>query len=86
MDEVEARTYVRMRVADRPGVLGNIATIFGTQRVSIESVIQESSIGDTAEIIWVMHKGPERNLRSALQSISPLDIVEEIVSVIRVEE
>jgi len=86
MDEVATRVYVRMKVADKPGVLGNIATIFGSQGVSIQSVIQESSSGDLAEIVWLMHKGRERNLRLALEAIGHLDIVEEITSVIRVED
>jgi hypothetical protein len=34
MDEVESSFYLRTRVADRPGVLGAMATVFGEERVS----------------------------------------------------
>ena len=84
--ETETRAYVRMRVADRPGVLGTIATIFGQEGVSIESVIQESSRDEVAEIIWIMHRGPEKYLQSALNCIKNMNIVHEICSMIRVVE
>ena len=87
MDDVVAKAYVRMRVKDRPGVLGSIATILGQEGVSIESVIQEANVGDDlAEIVWVMHPGPQRYLRTALAAISNLGIVDSIPSVIRVVE
>ncbi len=86
IDEVRARTYVRMRVKDRPGVLGSIATIFGQEDVSIASVVQRDSMGDLAEIVWIMHEGEQRNLRSALGAISQLGIVDEICSILRVVE
>lgn len=85
-EEIEARTYVRMRVKDRPGVLGSIATIFGQEGVSIESVVQRGVMDELAEIVWIMHKGEGRNLRSALGAIGQLGIVDEICSVIRVVE
>lgn len=86
MAKVQTRVYLRMRLADRPGVLGTIATIFGQEGVSIQSMIQESSQDDIAEIVWIMHKGPEKNLQSALSCIRGLNIVKEICSMIRVVE
>jgi homoserine dehydrogenase len=87
IDDVVAKAYVRMRVKDRPGVLGSIATILGQEGVSIESVIQEANVGeDLAEIVWVMHPCPQRFLRTALAAISNLGIVDSIPNVIRVVE
>ncbi len=84
MGEIESSAYVRMSVTDQPGVLGRIATLLGRESVSIESVIQKSSGNEVAEIVWVMHKGPERHLQAALRAIEKLDVVEQICSVIRV--
>ncbi|MGI5818835.1 MAG: homoserine dehydrogenase [Armatimonadota bacterium] len=85
IEDVETRNYVRMRVKDRPGVLGSIATIFGQEGVSIESVVQRGgSHNGLAEIVWIMHEGPERELHSALRAIGQLGIVDEICSVLRV--
>ncbi len=86
IEQARTRTYVRMRVQDRPGVLGTIATIFGQEGVSIHSVVQRAGIGDLAEIVWIMHEGLEQNLRSALGALGQLGMVDEICSVIRVVE
>ena len=87
IDEVVAKTYVRMRIKDRPGVLGSIATILGQEGVSIESVIQEANVGeDLAEIVWVMHPCPRKLLTSALGAIGSLRIVDSIPGIIPVEE
>ncbi len=86
MAEVAVSAYVRMQVADQPGVMGQIATILGSEAVSIQSVIQESSRDGAAEIVWVMHRGLERNLQAALRTIEGLAVVKRICSVIRVVE
>ncbi|MFP4250689.1 MAG: homoserine dehydrogenase [Armatimonadota bacterium] len=85
IEDVATRNYVRMRVKDQPGVMGAIATIFGQEGVSIESVVQRGgSKNGLAEIVWIMHEGPERELHSALGAITQLGIVDEICSVLRV--
>jgi homoserine dehydrogenase len=86
MDEIETKTYTRMIVKDKPGVLGSIATIFGTEGVSIASVHQEATDGEKAEIVWVTHRNPERLLRSALGAISSLAIVDSIPGLLRAVE
>ncbi len=86
MADVQTKSYLRMRVKDRPGVLGSIATIFGTEGVSIASVHQSATDGQVAEIVWVTHKNPESQLQSALGAISRLAIVEEIPATLRVED
>ena len=86
IEQARTRTYVRMRVQDRPGVLGTIATIFGQEGVSIHSVVQRAGIDELAEIVWIMHEGLEQNLRSALGALGQLGMVDEICSVIRVVE
>ena len=86
MSDIETKSYLRMRVKDRPGVLGSIATIFGTEGVSIASVHQSATDGELAEIVWVTHKNEEKLLQSALDAISRLAIVEEVASSLRVED
>ncbi|NPV48019.1 MAG: homoserine dehydrogenase [Armatimonadetes bacterium] len=86
MADITTKSYVRMRVKDRPGVLGSIATIFGTEGVSIASVHQEDTDGELAEIVWVTHRTPEASLRSALGAIGNLAIVDGIPGMLRVED
>jgi len=85
MGQVRSRVYVRMRVKDQAGVLGTIATILGSQSVSIASVIQEDTDGKTADIVWIVHECEDDQLTSALGAIRSLPIVESIPARIRVE-
>jgi len=86
MDEVVTKYYIRMLVADRPGVLAKIASVFGENGVSIASVVQKDQQGDRAEIVMVTHQVAEKNFRRAIGAISNLEVVSEICSWIRVEE
>ena len=84
--QLVTRYYVRMHVADRPGVMAACASIFGENEVSLASVIQKAADADGAEIVFVTHDAAEAHIRAALHEISALDVVERIGSVIRVEE
>ncbi len=86
IEELETSYYIRMQVNDSPGVLAAVAKVFGDHGVSIASVIQKGALGEVAEIVWVTHKAKESDVRSALGEIDGLDVLESIVSVIRVEE
>ncbi len=86
MGETSSKVYIRMRVKDQPGVLGTIATIFGSQAVSIASCMQEHSDGNNADIVWIVHECLENQLTSALKAIESLPIVDFIPARIRVED
>jgi len=86
MDAVVTKCYIRMLVADHPGVLASIARVFGDNGVSIASVMQKDLRGDNAEIVMVTHGVAERNFRRAIESIAELPVVAEICNRIRVEE
>lgn len=87
MDDVVAKYYIRMKTADRPGVLAKIASIFGANEVSIASVLQKTrGENGEAEIVWVTHEVQERNFRTALEEIEKLSVVAEVSNWIRVED
>lgn len=78
--------YIRLLATDKPGVLSAIAAVFGSQDVSIRSVVQKRMIGDNAELVIVTHKCLESNLRMAEQTLNVMPAVVEICSIIRVED
>ena len=82
--EVPTRWYLRLEVADRPGVLARIATAFAEVAVSIKSVWQEGR-GDEATLLLITHEAPERQQRAAAAALDGLDVVEEVAAAIRVE-
>lgn len=82
--EHRARRYVRMTVADQPGVLGEIGRALGTRGVSIASVMQFEVDEDaqTAEIVLTTHVAPGAAVDAALEEIAASDVVVEIGNVL----
>jgi len=85
IDEINSSFYILMSVFDRPGVLAQIAQVFGDNSVSLASVIQKGPRGKKAELMFMTHLVKERNLHTALESIRSLALVNEIANVMRVE-
>jgi homoserine dehydrogenase len=86
IEELQTRYYLRTDVADRPGVLAAIATIFGEEGVSLASVLQMGASGESAEIVWLTHLTRERQMQRSLDRISALPEVNRINSRLRVED
>ncbi len=86
MGLTSTKYYIRLNVADRPGVLASIAFVFGNNDVSLASVIQKHTTGQAAEIVLVTHRVLEKNLQDALRIIKELSTVNEVSNVIRVED
>jgi homoserine dehydrogenase len=83
--DTEFSFYLHLEVADRPGVLAQVAEVLGLQGVSIKSVVQKG-LGDEARLVMVMHPVLESRFRAAVELISRLDFVREPPRVIRVIE
>ena len=84
MDEVRSRAYFRCHVADRPGVLAKICTVFGEEGVSIASAIQKESDDVSAEFVVTTHPAPDAALRRTRGRIAELDVVDAVDSFLRV--
>ena len=83
--DTEFSFYLHLEVADRPGVLAQVAELLGLQGVSIKSVVQKG-LGREARLVMVMHPVLESRFRAAVELISRLDFVREPPRVIRVIE
>jgi homoserine dehydrogenase len=88
MNEIETQYYIRLTAKDRPGVLAQIATVFGNNRISISSAIQPESDAKkkTAEIVIMTHPAREKAMQKALRELEKLEVVKEINNFIRVED
>lgn len=76
MDAISCRSYLRMTVQDKPGVLARIAGILGDHRISIASMIQQDApIDGLAEMIMTTHHALEKDCREALDRINKLDMI-----------
>jgi homoserine dehydrogenase len=75
--------YVRMSVADRPGVLAGVASVFGEEQLSIRTVLQSGS-GAEASLVMILHEGIEERMDRAMARIRVLDDVRGEPVVLRV--
>lgn len=94
MDEVSTRYHVRLRVADRPGVLAQVAAEFSNHGVSIAQVRQtevevpegaEDVEEPTAELTVLTHLASERALADTVAALADQEAVTAVTSVIRLE-
>ncbi len=84
MGQTPTRYHISLDVADRPGVLSQVAAVFAEHDVSIAAVRQEGRIDD-ASLVIVTHAATDAALRSTVDKIGGLPVVREVVSVMRVE-
>ena len=86
--ELETKYYLRMSVADRPGVFAQIAKLLGDLGISISSVIQKESDerAHLAEVVLTTHRAKEASMQKALLHLETLEVVHEIGNMVRVED
>jgi len=80
--ELSSQYYLTMVVSDEPGVLAQVATVFGTHGVSIQ-VMEQSGTGGDAELCLILHETTEAALHATLDELDGLNVVRGIGSVIR---
>jgi homoserine dehydrogenase len=92
ISSVVTRYQITLQVADRPGVLAQIATLFSAHGVSVEAVTQ--SVGPdrgaeggeaTATLVIGTHQATEGALAETVAALGGSDVVSEVSSVLRVE-
>jgi homoserine dehydrogenase len=88
IDDTVTSYYFRMRVADQPGVLADIARILAEGQISIDALFQrEPSEGENqTDIIMLTHDALERDVNAAVKRIEALPTVLAPVIRLRQEE
>ncbi|WP_300364909.1 homoserine dehydrogenase [Hydrogenimonas sp.] len=85
-DAVVTKYYLRLKVADRPGVLAKVSQVMGEQNISIETMLQKPARGDAATLLLSTHACKERAMQDALKDLFRLDSVKERPVMIRIED
>jgi homoserine dehydrogenase len=83
VEDVESSFYLHLEVADRPGVLAQIAQLLGLQGASVKSVVQKG-LGDNARLVMVTHPILESRFYAAVELIAGLDFLRARPRAIRV--
>jgi homoserine dehydrogenase len=81
--DVESAFYLHLEVADRPGVLAQVAQLLGLQGASIRSFVQKG-LGENARLVMVTHPLLESKFYAALELIGGLDFMRSRPRAIRV--
>ncbi|MFG2750080.1 homoserine dehydrogenase [Streptomyces xanthophaeus] len=88
MGEVVTRYHISLDVADKPGVLAQVATTFAEHGVSIDTVRQQGrpdGVGNEASLVVVTHRAPDAALSGTVEALRKLDTVRGVASIMRVE-
>ena len=86
LDDVVSAHYLRVTVADEPGVLKAITSILAELDISIEAILQkEPHDGADASVAVITSAIPERRFNEALSRVRQLPFVREGMSRFRVE-
>jgi homoserine dehydrogenase len=83
--DVSSSFYLHLEVADRPGVLAQIAEVLGRNEISVQSVVQRG-LGDDARLVMILHEAPESRFYAALGEIRELPFLRAAPRAIRVIE
>jgi homoserine dehydrogenase len=81
--ELRSAFYLSMDVADRPGVLAAVASVFGTHDVSIRAM-EQVGLADEARLIFLTHVAREGDLLATIDELRLLQAVDRVSGVLRV--
>ncbi len=83
IDELRSAYYLSMDVADQPGVLAAVATVFGDHAVSIRAM-EQVGLGSEARLIFLTHVAREGDVQATLVDLRRLAEVDRVGGVLRV--
>jgi homoserine dehydrogenase len=76
--------FLRLSVADTPGVIGTIGTIFGNHKISIQSIIQRGVADGRATIVILTHDVRSGDMSAALADLKKCPFLDSVASAIRI--
>lgn len=83
-DEVKSRYFMRIKAADRPGVMAGVTGVLGNNQISITQVVQTAAVDGEAEMVIMTDEVRRKHFNDALIILNEMSSVRKICSVIRV--
>ena len=86
-DEIATKYYMRVKVADKIGVLSKISEVLGRHSISISSFLQKQDAlkENSAVLLFSTHTCKEKDIQNALRELRGLEFVEIPPAMIRIE-
>jgi homoserine dehydrogenase len=84
-DDLLARFYIRMHVADKPAALASIADVLATCNVSILTMSQRGAVDGVVDLTFTTHQARIKDVMTSLDVVRTVKSVCDVESVIRIE-
>ena len=84
IEETKSRFFLRILVQEKPGALGNIATVLGKNDVSIDHVVAKHTVQGFNELVIITGSVMEGDFNHAVSSLEKMPDVKQICAKIRV--
>ncbi|MBV5277681.1 MAG: homoserine dehydrogenase [Campylobacteraceae bacterium] len=86
-DDIATKYYIRVKVADKIGVLSKISEVLGRHTISISSFLQKQDalMENSAVLLFSTHTCKEKDIQNALRELRGLEFVEIPPAMIRIE-
>ena len=82
--DVKSKYFLRLKAADRPGVMAGITSVLGNNKISITQVVQTAAVDGEAEMVIMTDEVKAKHFDDAIIILKSLSSVNKICSVIRV--
>ena len=86
IEDLESRYYIRLEVKDQHGTLHAISEVFDDCGISIRTMSQSLLPDNRCELTFVTHTAREADVQRALNKLSQLSCLDNIGTLIRIEE
>lgn len=83
-DDIRSKYYLRLRIADKAGILAKITQLFADHAISVESMIQRPYASECAHLLFSTHEALESDVRAMMKKLESLDAVLEPPFMIRI--
>lgn len=83
-EEMRSQYYLRLMVADKPGILAQITNLFAENGLSIEAVVQRPSASECAHLLFATHEATEKAVCALMVQLNELESVLEKPFMIRI--
>ena len=86
IDDLTSRFYIKLKVADKPGVFAQICTILAKHEISLSGVLQheEHNSKDLVPAVVITHLTQQKKITAALHDLGKLEIVKSSPVCIRI--
>ncbi len=82
----KSRFFLRLDLANKPGVLAKITKVLGDNSISIAAFSQKEDTGDFVSVVIITHAALEGQMENALKECKALDVVKPEPVLIRIAD